>query len=51
MTDSSLDRANFIIFPPVIPYPRSRSPAYCNGWCRLEVVANIDQGLRTGLGG
>jgi protein-S-isoprenylcysteine O-methyltransferase Ste14 len=50
MTDTPLDRANFIIFPPVIPYSTLAIACVLQWLAPLGLVANIDQGLRTGLG-
>ncbi len=50
MTDTPLDRANFIIFPPVIPYSTLAIACVLQWLVPLGLVANIDQGLRTGLG-
>ena len=50
MTDTSLDRANFIIFPPVIPYSTLAIACVLQWLVPLGLVANIGQGVRTGLG-
>ena len=50
MTDTTLDRANFIIFPPMIPYSALAIACVLQWLAPLGLVANIDHGLRTGLG-
>lgn len=50
MTDTFLDRANFIIFPPVIPYSTLAIACVLQWLVPLGLVANIGQGVRTGLG-
>jgi protein-S-isoprenylcysteine O-methyltransferase Ste14 len=50
MTDTALDRANFIIFPPVIPYSTLAIACALQWLAPLGLVANIDQGLRALLG-
>ena len=51
MTDTALDRPDVIIFPPVIPLIRRwRSPACCNGWCRLAGSPGLEPPVRIGIG-
>jgi protein-S-isoprenylcysteine O-methyltransferase Ste14 len=50
MTDTSLDRANFIIFPPVIPYFTLAIACVLQWLAPLGLVATIDPGLRTAFG-
>ena len=50
MTDAPLDRANFIIFPPVIPYSTLAIACILQWLVPLGLLADIGQGLRTVLG-
>jgi len=50
MTDTSLDRANFIIFPPVIPYSALAIACVLQWLEPLGLVAHIGRDLRIWLG-
>ena len=50
MTNATLDRANFIIFPPVIPYSALAIACVMQWLEPLGLVAHLDRGLRIGLG-
>jgi protein-S-isoprenylcysteine O-methyltransferase Ste14 len=50
MTNATLDRANFIIFPPVIPYSALAIACVLQWLEPLGLVAHLDRGLRIGLG-
>src|SRR3954454_14246814 len=51
MPNAAPDRANFIIFPPVIPYSALAIACVLQWLLPLRLVATIDPGLRIALGG